>query len=103
MESNISFETIEEFWKRQMEAGVVDYLHDGVFVINLSRLLREDKSINLELIEALVQYICDYGVEIIRLTNITNYFTERGILALPENQKEEISFIMNFIKTLRHF
>lgn len=95
----------EEFMS---EDELKKYLIDNNFVIpatrfyciDISKYLRDDNTINLELIEFSVRLVCQTDARSLALIGYTDYATKRGIIDSKEKTKEEFDFINGFIGSL---
>jgi hypothetical protein len=95
------FDNIDDFFNEVIKNGLVIIGEDTrTYYINLVGLLDEDKTINLELLEVIVQCICNAGVSKINLINPEEYFEIRDIIDNVPQQKEELNFISKMISTL---
>ena len=65
--------------------------------IDVSKFLREDLSINLELLEIAIKEIVD-GYHDLYVTGFSHYFKARKIQDKLERQVEEVIFIYEFTK-----
>jgi hypothetical protein len=68
--------------------------------IDPSKFLRDDLSINLELIEFAITSIVQDGADIVYLYNIEDYYKLRGIQLDERRRKEESGFILGFCRAI---
>lgn len=67
--------------------------------IFIEKFLREDKTINLELLEIALEYLSSVGSNIY-IVNMGVYYMERGIIFNDSAMTEELNFLLNIMSNM---
>lgn len=96
----------EEF---ESESELRDFLYKEGFIVpysgftadvSIDRFLRDDKTINIELLEFSIKSACEGGAKSITVVGYDNYAILRGIDRDEEAKRQEFNFIMGLVTSL---
>lgn len=91
---NSDFSSKEEILSNFLNSNAVSHIEDS-WIVDISKFLREDLSINLEMLELALEFIADMDINLVFISGIDKYFSARGTVS-EEKRKEELTFIMTF-------